>query len=81
MTAKQLKNIAASVRDRLLKLSKDSGIDFNRILLLYTQERFLFRLTHSKYKDNFILKGGIFLYGVYQQKARPTKDMIFWQIK
>jgi len=80
MTAKQIKNIAASVRDRLLKLSKDLGIDFNRILLLYTQERFLYRLMNSKYKDNFILKGGVLFYGVFQQKARPTKDIDFLAI-
>ncbi len=74
---KQKKNIAASVRDRLLNISKDLKIDFNRILLLYAQERFLYRLISSKYHDNFILKGGVLFYGVHQLKARPTKDIDF----
>lgn len=77
MTAKQIKNIAASVRYHLLKLSKELVVDFNRILLLYTQEKFLYRLMKSKYKDNLILKGGVFFYGVFEQKARPTKDIDF----
>lgn len=77
MTAIQIKNIAASVRNRLLNLSKELKIDFNRILLLYTQEKFLYRLKHSKYESNFVLKGGVLFYGVFQQKARPTKDIDF----
>lgn len=75
--AKQIINISASVRRRLSNLSKDLKVDFNRILLLYTQEKFLFRLKHSKYNDNFVLKGGILFYGIFQQKARSTKDLDF----
>jgi predicted nucleotidyltransferase component of viral defense system len=75
--AKQIKNIVASVHDRLLNLSKELGVDFNRLLLLYSQERFLYRLVSSEYRDYFILKGGVLLYGVYQLKSRPTKDIDF----
>ena len=77
MKTKKIKNTAASVRNRLLNISKDLDIDFNRLLLLYTQERFLFRLKHSKYSENFVLKGGVLFYGVFKQKARPTRDIDF----
>ena len=50
-------------------------MDYNRILLLYGQERLLDRLCRSAYRDRFILKGGLLLYGAYAQLARPTKDM------
>jgi predicted nucleotidyltransferase component of viral defense system len=45
--------------------------------VLYVQESFLYRLSISKYKDRFILKGGVLFYGVYLQKVRPTKDLDF----
>ena len=54
-----IKNIAASIRARLLNLAKKEDINFNQILLLYMQERLLYRLSISKYKDKFFLKGGV----------------------
>lgn len=77
MMAKQIKNMSASVHDRLLNIAKELGVDFNRLLLLYAQERFLYRLVSSEYRDYFILKGGVLLYGVHQLKSRPTKDIDF----
>jgi len=71
------KNMAVSIRDRLLNISKDLNIDFNRISLLYGQERFLYRLSSSKYHNNFVLKGGLLFYGIHQLEARPTKDIDF----
>jgi len=77
MTIHKNKNIGASVRARLLNLAKQQGIDFNRMLLLYIQERFLYRLSCSDYMSQFVLKGGILFYGAYQEKARSTKDIDF----
>lgn len=74
---KRTRNIAASKRALLLNLAKDFDIDFNRVLLLYMQEKFLSRLSKSEYKDNFLLKGGILMYGEYQTKTRSTKDLDF----
>jgi predicted nucleotidyltransferase component of viral defense system len=71
----KIKNIAASVRAKLLNFAKSQDIDFNRMLLIYIQERFLYRLSKSVYKDQFILKGGVLFYGAYQEKARATKDI------
>lgn len=77
MKPKQIKNLGASVRNRLMNVAKQAHVDFNRILLLYFQERFLYRLSRSPYKNSFILKGGVLLYGAHQMKARPTKDLDF----
>jgi predicted nucleotidyltransferase component of viral defense system len=70
-----MKNLAASVRARLLNLSKKEGRDYNRLTLLYLQERFLARLSASPYKEKFVLKGGLYLYSRYGVAARATRDM------
>ncbi len=46
---KSIKNLAASIRARLLNNSKQQGIDFNRMLLIYFQQCFLERLSQEKY--------------------------------
>jgi len=74
---KEIKDIAASIRARLLNLAKQHRIDFNRVLLMYFQQCFLERLANSKYKEQFILKGGLLFYGVEPLVARPTKDIDF----
>jgi len=58
-----------------LNFAKSQGIDYNRLLLIYIQERFLYRPAKSDYKDQFILKGGVLFYGAYQENARATKDV------
>jgi predicted nucleotidyltransferase component of viral defense system len=69
------KNVAASVRDRLLKLAKESGEDFTYVLTRYALERLLVRLASSKYKDTFVLKGAM-LFRLWSPKVhRPTKDL------
>jgi predicted nucleotidyltransferase component of viral defense system len=73
----EIKNIPASVSERLKNIAKTSGKAFDTLLLLYLQERFLYRLSISDYKDKFILKGGLFLFSQTQFKARPTKDIDF----
>ena len=47
------KNIAASIRARLLAIAKKSNRDFNAVLLQYFQERFLYRLSISEFKETF----------------------------
>ncbi len=71
------KNIAASVRARLYNLKQASGLDFDRLLLLYAQEGFLRRLAASSFTDQFILKGGILFYGFFRTSGRVTRDMDF----
>ena len=70
-----MKNLAASVKARLLNIAHKEERDFNRVLLLYMQERFMARLATSDYQNRFVLKGGVFLYLRYGSQARPTVDL------
>lgn len=45
------RNVAASVRARLLNLARATGQDFNFILIRYALERLLYRLSISAYAD------------------------------
>ncbi|WP_347439019.1 nucleotidyl transferase AbiEii/AbiGii toxin family protein [Fodinisporobacter ferrooxydans] len=47
------------------------------VLLSYLQERLLYRLSISEFREKFVLKGGLFLFSLTQFKARPTKDIDF----
>lgn len=71
------KDLAASVKARLMKISKKEARAFNTISLLYMQERLLYRLSLSKYKNRFILKGGLLLFSMNNFKGRPTRDIDF----
>ncbi len=74
---KVVKNISHSIKEKLLKISRDNKINFDTLLLRYLQERILFRLHNSMYDKLFILKGGLFLFAANSLLARPTKDIDF----
>lgn len=74
---KQIKNISASVRARLLNIARQNNFKFDSLLLQYFQERFLYRLSISEYKDKFILKGGLLFLAYNIPLTRPTKDIDF----
>jgi predicted nucleotidyltransferase component of viral defense system len=69
------RNPAASVRQRLLNLARETGEDFNMILTRYAAERLLFRLSHSRYRSSFILKGAMLLAAWRTARHRPTRDL------
>ncbi|MBS3742103.1 MAG: nucleotidyl transferase AbiEii/AbiGii toxin family protein [Candidatus Cloacimonetes bacterium] len=74
---RNITNLTASVRTRLLKIAQMKQRDFNAVLLQYFQERLLYRLSISPYRDKFVLKGAL-LFLVYDiPAARPTKDIDF----
>lgn len=75
MSQKKAKHISASVRQKLLNKARHQKEDFQLILTHYALERFLFRLTKSKYKNNFILKGAFMFLIWTNQTYRPTKDL------
>ena len=54
-----IKNIGASVRARLLSLSKANDQSFDLVLTRFAIERLLFRLSRSRYADRFVLKGAM----------------------
>lgn len=69
------KNIAKSVRGKLLNHAKRNKRPFGEVLQYYGIERFLYRLSLSDYKDVLFLKGAL-LFFVWQISApRPTRDI------
>ena len=72
------KNIAMSIRDRLLNIRNyEPDLQYMQVLLRYVQERMLYRLSMSQYRGNFCLKGSALLFAHNKFKARPTKDIDF----
>lgn len=70
------KNIPASVRARLLKLSRDRQEDYNLTLTRYVSERFLYRLGMSPCRQDYVLKGAMLLtVSLDQLRYRPTRDI------
>jgi hypothetical protein len=69
------KNLAASVRQRLLNRAQKENKPFNQLLQYFALERFLYRLGRSAYKQQFILKGGL-MFALWQAPLRrPTRDI------
>jgi hypothetical protein len=57
--AKSVKNMAASVHQRLLNKARESSRPFNEVLQYFAIERFIYRLSKSPHADKFILKGAL----------------------
>lgn len=72
-----VKNMAASVLARLRNQARDEGIPYQTCLQLFFQEEFLRRLSKSNFRENMILKGGMFIYTLTEFNSRPTRDMDF----
>lgn len=75
MAKKEITDIAASVKARLLNYAQKNSLEFNSVLLQYIQERFLFRISKSIYSDNFVLKGALLFLAHDISRLRPTKDI------
>lgn len=63
------------IKDKLKNIANKKGINFNTLLRLYMYDRFIERLAISKYKDNFILKGGFYLSTLFGIENRTTMDI------
>lgn len=70
-------DIAASVLARLKNKAAESGRSYQLCLQLFCQEEFLRRLEKSKYAENLVLKGGLFIYSVTDFDSRVTVDVDF----
>lgn len=70
-------DIAASVLAKLRNKAKTSGISYQQCLQLFVQEEFLRKLSKSRYEDNLILKGGLFIYTLTNFESRATIDVDF----
>jgi hypothetical protein len=73
----KLKNVPASIRQKLLNLARERNDEFGLILTKYGLERLLFRLGKSKYREVFILKGALLFELWTKERYRPTRDADF----
>ena len=73
--AKEVSNIGASVRARLLTLSKANGQPFDVLLTRFVLERLLYRLSRSAYAKAFVLKGAMLLATWEANPHRVTRDL------
>ena len=72
-----VKDMAASILTRLKTQAKETGLTYQMCLQLFCQEEFLRKIEASRYSENFILKGGMFLYTITEFAGRPTRDIDF----
>lgn len=74
---KEIKNVEASVRAKLQNKAKETYRPFAEVLQYYAMERFLYRLSQSRYAEQFILKGAL-MFTVWQlSERRTTVDIDF----
>lgn len=73
--AKQLANVAASVRSRLANLARKRSRPFELLLTHYVLERLLYRLSQTQHRDRFALKGAMLMTTWFDNPFRPTRDV------
>jgi len=74
---KSIKSYGKSVKTKLLNLMNSSGYKYMYLLARYFNERLLYRVSVSPYRENFLLKGGSLLYALNGLETRPTIDIDF----
>jgi predicted nucleotidyltransferase component of viral defense system len=75
MTDRAIKDVAASVKQRLLNVAHERGDDFNLLLTRYVLERFLYRLTLSQHASDFVVKGATLFTLWSAVPHRSTRDV------
>ena len=73
--AKEVRNLGASIRARLLTLSKASAQPFDVLLTRFVLERLLYRLSQSAHAPSFVLKGAMLLATWAPNPHRGTRDL------
>lgn len=66
---------SSQLKGKIKKLAKQKESDPIILLRIYMMERFLERITYSKYKDNFIIKGDILVTSMIGISMRSTMDI------
>ena len=77
MSKEIVKNYGKSIRSKLLNIAKSEGIYYQTVLTRYFQERLIYRMSQTPYRQNFYLKGGALMYAHERFAARPTLDIDF----
>ena len=71
------RNVAASVRARLLNHARSTKQDFSLVLTRFCLERLLYRISISNHADQFLLKGALLFDLWFDIPHRPTRDADF----
>jgi predicted nucleotidyltransferase component of viral defense system len=66
---------AMQLRDLSKKIAKENNVTAQSVLQNYMLERFLARISNSRFKSNFILKGGFLISALLGIQARTTMDI------
>lgn len=77
MSVQNPTNVPASVRARLKNRADELGLEFNQALQYYAIERFLYRLSKTRWADLLVVKGAAMLRVWDGAVARPTRDIDF----
>lgn len=72
MSKENITNYGKSIRSKLLNIAKKEDVFYQTILTRYFQERLLYRMSQTRYRNNFYLKGGALMYVYERFEARPT---------
>jgi len=75
VTNRQPRDLVASVRQRLMNLSRERGEEFQLVLTHYGLERLLYRLAQSPHAGQFVLKGAALFRLWTGQAHRSTRDL------
>lgn len=73
--AREVRNVGASVRARLLDRARAEGSDYQNLLTRYALERLLYRLSVSDERERFFLKGAMLFATWLGHPFRPTRDL------
>ena len=63
------------VKGRIKNVAKENKADARTLMRIYMMERFLERVASSRYKDNFIIKGGMLVTAMVGVALRSTMDI------
>ena len=77
MSKQPIKNMGASVKARLMAISRERNQTFQLVLTNYVLERLLYRLSQTDHRTRFILKGAMLLTKWFDDPLRPTQDLDF----
>lgn len=75
MTNPKSKNLAVSIKARLLNLARSRKRPYQEILQYFGMERFLYRLSKSSYSERFVLKGALLFHVWKFEESRATRDI------
>jgi hypothetical protein len=70
-----VRNMGASVRARLLNIARERNQPFDLLLTRYALERLLYRLSVTKHRERFVLKGAMLMTTWFNDPFRPTRDL------